>query len=112
MKLSILNLVPVREGQNYQQAMAAMAAQLGAAVQQQVSAAMGTAMGQLSSNMASAFSIDTSAFANAFQVNMSSNDLTDIMMSMRTTEERTYENNLKNFGYADLNNQATGFDIG
>ena len=53
--------------------------------------------------ISAAFSIDTSAFANAFQVNMSSNDLTDIMMSMRTTEERTYENNLKNFGYADLN---------
>ena len=97
------NSVQTAVGAYLQQAMTAMAAQLGAAVQQQVSAAMGTAMGQLSTNMASAFSVDTSAFANAFQVNMSSNDLTDIMMSMRTTEERTYENNLKNFGYADLN---------
>ena len=32
MKLSILNLVPVREGQNYQQAMAAMVALFAAAV--------------------------------------------------------------------------------
>ena len=86
-----------------QQAMTAMATQLGNAVQQQVTAAMGTAMGQLSSGMASAFSVDTNAFANAFQVNMDADDLTDIMLSMSSTEERTYENNLKNFGYADLN---------
>lgn len=86
-----------------QQAMTAMATQMATAVQQQVSTAMGSAMGQLSSNMTSAFSVDTNAFANAFQVNMDANDLTDIMLSMSSSEERSYENNLKNFGYADLN---------
>ncbi len=86
-----------------QQAMATLADQLGSAVQQQVSNAMGNVMGQLSESMSSAFSFDTNAFANAFQVNLDADDLTEIMLSMSTKEERTFENNLKAFGYADLN---------
>lgn len=85
-----------------QQAMTVMATQLGSALQQQVSSALSTTMSQFSSSMQNAFSVDTSAFANAFKVNLDANDLTDIMQSMSTNEQRSYENNLKNFGYADL----------
>ena len=85
-----------------QQAMTVMATQLGSALQQQVSSALSTTMSQFSSSMQNAFSVDTSAFANAFKVNLDANDLTDIMQSMSTSEQRSYENNLKNFGYADL----------
>ena len=85
-----------------QQAMTVMATQLGSALQQQVSSALSTTMSQYSSSMQNAFSVDTSAFANAFKVNLDANDLTDIMQSMSTSEQRSYENNLKNFGYADL----------
>lgn len=85
-----------------QQAMTVMATQLGSALQQQVSSALSTTMSQFSASMQNAFSVDTSAFANAFKVNLDANDLTDIMQSMSTSEQRSYENNLKNFGYADL----------
>ena len=85
-----------------QQAMTSMATQLGTAIQQQVTSAMTSTMSQLSTSMGNAFSIDADAFANAFSVNMDAEDLTDIMLSMSNTEERSYDNNLKNFGYADL----------
>ncbi len=39
-------------------------------------------MNQIASNMASAMSIDEAAFANAFQMNMDEEDLTELMMSM------------------------------
>ena len=100
---SVGNSVQTAVAAYLQQAMTAMATQLGTALQQQITSAMTTAMGQLSTNMASAFSVDTTAFANAFKVNIDANDLTDIMLSMSSSEERSYENNLKNFGYADLN---------
>ncbi len=86
-----------------QQAMTSMATQLGTAIQQQVTSAMTTTMSQLSTSMANAISLDADAFANAFSVNMDADDLTDIMLSMSNTEERSYDNNLKDFGYADLN---------
>lgn len=72
-----------------------------------VTAEMGNALNltfaDLTKNMESAFSFDQSAFAGAFQMNMNADDLSAIMSSMMKKEDRTYDNNLKNFGYADLN---------
>lgn len=84
--------------------------QMSAALESQVSAAMQQSMGQLSSNMASAMSIDESAFANAFEMNMDEEELTELMMSMMNVEDASYDNNLKKLGYADLNKPG-GIDI-
>ncbi len=55
-------------------------------------------------------SIGESAFANAFQMNMDENDLTELMMSMMGKEDASYDNNLKKLGYADFN-KPSGIDI-
>lgn len=93
-----------------QTVMAAYMQQMSAALESQVSAAMQQSMGQLSSNMASAMSIDESAFANAFEMNMDEEELTELMMSMMNVEDASYDNNLKKLGYADLNKPG-GIDI-
>ena len=93
-----------------QTVMATYMQQMSAALESQVSAAMQQSMGQLSSNMASAMSIDESAFANAFEMNMDEEELTELMMSMMNVEDASYDNNLKKLGYADLNKPG-GIDI-
>lgn len=93
-----------------QTVMATYMQQMSAALESQVSAAMQQSMGQLSSNMASAMSIDESAFANAFEMNMDEEELTELMMSMMNVEDASCDNNLKKLGYADLNKPG-GIDI-
>ncbi len=84
--------------------------QMQTALETQVSAAMQQSMNQIAANMSNAMSIDESAFANAFQMNMDENDLTELMMSMMGKEDASYDNNLKKLGYADLN-KPSGIDI-
>ena len=76
--------------------------QMQTALETQVSAAMQQSMNQIAANMSNAMSIDESAFANAFQMNMDENDLTELMMSMMGKEDASYDNNLKKLGYADF----------
>ena len=84
--------------------------QMQTALETQVSAAMQQSMSQIAANMSNAMSIDESAFANAFQMNMDENDLTELMMSMMGKEDASYDNNLKKLGYADFN-KPSGIDI-
>ena len=71
------------------------------AMETQVTAAMQQAMNKMGANMASAISIDADAFAGAFESNMTEDDLADLMMSLMRSEDATYDNNLRNLGYAD-----------
>ena len=75
--------------------------QMQAAIETQVSAAMQQSMSQIAANMSNAMSIDESAFQNAFQMNMSEEELGELMMSLMNTEDTSYDNNLKKLGYAD-----------
>ena len=84
--------------------------QMQTALETQVSAAMQQSMNQIAANMSNAMSIDESAFANAFQMNMDENDLTELMMSMMGKEDASYDNSLKKLGYADFN-KPSGIDI-
>ena len=84
--------------------------QMQTALETQVSAAMQQSMNQIAANMSNAMSIDESAFANAFQMDMDENDLTELMMSMMGKEDASYDNNLKKLGYADFN-KPSGIDI-
>ncbi len=86
--------------------MAAMAAEL----QTQVTAALQQSMNQMANNMASAMSIDPDKFEDAFQMNMDEKELGELMMSLMSTEEASYDNNLKKLGYADLA-KPSGIDI-
>ncbi|WP_165053698.1 MULTISPECIES: ABC transporter ATP-binding protein/permease [unclassified Adlercreutzia] len=90
-----------------QNAMAVMMTSMASALEQQVSAAMERSMAQLSTNMATAMSIDADAFANAFQFNLSEEELTELIMSMMTTEEHSFDNNLVKLGYASLDKPSS-----
>ena len=52
--------------------------------------------------MGNAMTIDADAFANAFEMNMSEEELSELMMSMQSTGETTYDSNLRNLGYVDF----------
>lgn len=65
--------------------------------------AMGNMMNLMGSGLEDVFSIDPESFANAIQMNMSENDLSELMMSLMSTEKSSYDGNLKKLGYADLN---------
>jgi ABC-type multidrug transport system fused ATPase/permease subunit len=97
-------------GQYMQQMMMGyMAAAMGA-MQQQIEVGMGTAMRQFAANMAGAMRIDESAFMNAFQFNMTEDELSQLIMTMMSGDSNTYDNNLKTLGYADIAKPA-GIDI-
>ena len=58
---------------------------------------LGSGMG----NMEDALSINPEAFAKAIQMN--EDDLSELMMSLLSSENSSYDGNLKKLGYADLN---------
>ncbi len=112
-----------------QSAMSAYGTAIGGALEAQISSAMsqvtgqiasameqvmGQAMSQIGSSLEKALSgamiIDGEAFADAFQMNMTGDELVELMMSMSSAESATYENNLKNLGYVDFD-VPTGIDI-
>ena len=62
---------------------------------------MGSAMTSLMNNMQDVFSIDPDAFAKAIQMNMSEEDLQELMTSLMTKGSASYEDNLNKMGYAD-----------
>lgn len=89
---------------SYTEAVAqAMQLQMAAATQQIVSQ---QAMEQIGANMEDAFTIDADAFANAIEMNMDENELTELLRSMMTAEDASFDGNLNSFGYADLSKPA------
>ena len=68
---------------------------------------MGNAMTSLMGNMQDIFSINPDAFAKAIQVNMSEDDLQELMTSLMTTGTVSYESNLNKMGYADEDDPQT-----
>ena len=94
--------------QSYMQtAMTQVMMQYGTAIQNQVSSAMTTYMSTLSANMSKAMGINESAFADAFQMNMSEQELSELMASLMSTEQSSYDNNMKKFDWADYSKPAS-----
>ena len=108
-----------------QSAASAYGSAIGTALESQISSAMQQVMNQLASGMQGAMSqmmtqvgnslqnavsIDTDAFAEAFQMNMSGEQFAELMMSMGSAQNATYENNLSAFGYVDFD-VPSGIDI-
>ena len=90
-----------------QTTMATYMNQVVSAMQSQMQAAMTQVSNQLQANMANAMSIDESAFKDAFQMNMDEQELSELMMSLMTTETASYDGNLKKLGYADYSKPAS-----
>ena len=95
----------------------ALSTQISSAMQQmmnQLANGMGTAMSQAMANVGSslenAMNIDADAFADAFQMNMTGDQLTELMMSMNSGDSASYENNLATLGYVDFD-VPSGIDI-
>ena len=57
---------------------------------------------QLARAVEEGFSIDSQALSQAFSMNMTSQEFTELMMSMNSSEAATYEGNLTNLGYVDF----------
>ena len=81
--------------------------QVVSAMQTQMQAEMTQVMGQLSANMATAMHVDESAFADAFQMNMDEKELTELMMSLMSSETTSFDGNLNKLGYADYAKPAS-----
>ena len=98
----------VQKIQAYLQAtMSSYMNQVVSAMQTQMQAAMTQVMGQLSANMATAMHVDESAFADAFQMNMDEKELTELMMSLMSSETTSFDGNLNKLGYADYAKPAS-----
>lgn len=69
-------------------------------------AAMGNVGTQLQNMIGSSMKIDTDAFAKAFQMNMTEDDLKELMTSMTMSATASYDNNLQKLGYADFANPS------
>ena len=69
-------------------------------------AAMGNVGTQLQNMLGSSMKIDTDAFAKAFQINMTEDDLKELMTSMTMSATASYDNNLQKLGYVDFANPS------
>ena len=72
------------------------------AIQQQLTTAMGQQMSNMSSSFQDAFHVDAKKFAEAIQVNMDQEELSQLMISLMTTEKSSYDSNIQKLGYADF----------
>ena len=67
---------------------------------------MQRSMMNLSSSLTNAFQFDSQTFAGAMRLNMDEKDIMSLMTSMMSSEQDSYENNIKKLGYADFNKPA------
>ena len=90
------------------QVMKTISEQIATTVSSQLKAGAAGLMGQMATQMSSAFAnlasamhVDASAFARAIHFNMDTEDLSSLMMSYAKASKLTYDNNLTTLGYAD-----------
>lgn len=68
----------------------------------QIESIMSRKMGEFAAQLPNAFTIDSHLLANSFKMNLDQQELTQLMMSLMTSEKSSYDNNLKKLGYADF----------
>ena len=61
----------------------------------------------LQDSMGDAMKIDTDAFASAFQMNMTEDDMKELFASLSSSGSSTYEGNLQKLGYADFDEPSS-----
>ena len=79
-------------------------------LKQQLTIVMADQMDNFSSQFQDAISIDTSKFASAIKVNMSEEELSELMLSLMSEDSSSYENNLQKLGYASKD-EPSGINI-
>lgn len=70
-------------------------------LQKQITEQMSQQLSGFKTQFQNAFHVDTQKFAKAFQLTMDENELSELMMSITTKQQSSYDNNLKNLGYSD-----------
>lgn len=106
------------EAENYmKRAMASYGNSVSQELESQITSAMQTMTGQIASGMQDAMSqamadvgskledamnVDAEAFADAFQMNMTGDELAELMMSMNSGQNVSFESNLTSLGYVDF----------
>lgn len=93
-----------------QSAMQQYAQTISKSLQKQINSAMQQQMSSLANNFQNAIQIDASKFQDAIQMNMNEEELSELMMSLMTSDTSTYENNLQKLGYADFD-EPSGINI-
>lgn len=76
----------------------------------QMEASMRDMASRLGTNIQNAMKVDPEAFASAFSMNMDAEELTELFNSLSSSQNASYENNLRNLGYADFDTPS-GIDI-
>ena len=71
---------------------------------------MKASISNLSKSMANAISIDSNAFTGAFHMKMDEQEMSELFQSLMSRETVTYESNLKNLNYANLD-EPSGINI-
>lgn len=85
-----------------QTVMAQYTASMMESLQNQISASMTSQMNQVATNFQNAISINSDMFAQAIQINMNEEELTELMMSLMTNQTVSYDSNLQLLQYADF----------
>ena len=99
---SIVATLVVKLQKQMQTIMTQYTSTLTAQLQKELSTQLQSQLGNLASSMQDAIQIDASVFSKAIKMNMNEEELSELMMSLMTTEVSSYDGNLKNLGYADL----------
>ena len=71
---------------------------------------MQASISKLSKSMASAISVDPTAFTGAFHMKMDEQEISELFQSLMSKESVTYDNNLKKLNYANLD-EPSGINI-
>lgn len=85
-----------------QSTMTAYMEQVMAQVAAKTEASMAQMTAQLQKSIPLAMSVDTNAFQSAFQMKMTEEELTELIVSLMTGETRSFDANLNKLGYAEL----------
>ena len=88
-------------------AMSTAMQQLNSQLSQQLQSGMQQSLSKLGSQMENALKINADAFRNAIQINMTEEDLTELMKSTMLSSTSTYDSNLQSLGYADFDDPST-----
>jgi len=94
---SLSGLISQQLGVVMEQVFASVAGEITSALQN----SMGSLMSGISDSLLNAFNFDSDSLANMFKSEMSAEELKDLMTSLMTTQQNTYEANLRKLGYAD-----------
>ena len=88
-------------------AMEQLMTQMTGAIQSKMEKAMVQIGNTLQSSLGNTMKIDADAFAGAFQMNMTEDDMKELFASLGSTGSSTYEGNLQKLGYADFDEPSS-----